>query len=110
MASLSTQLHLLDHIPPQSLERIATLLLEKEVDSRTLNMCKVVVHFKAALSLYASQLQAPQKPMLRERIKGMQLRHFNAAMTALENMSFLLPPSLLLLQALLTGVSITNRI
>lgn len=52
MALAQVQLHNLDHIPPKTLERMALGLLDNKADARTLNMYKVVVHFKAALSLY----------------------------------------------------------
>lgn len=84
---------------------MAVALLDHTADELTLNMYKVVVHFKAALSLYASQLQAPKSVEVRDHIKQLQLRHLNAALTALDAVSFLTAPSLLLLQVLLTGVS-----
>ncbi|KAF1958424.1 hypothetical protein CC80DRAFT_524542 [Byssothecium circinans] len=96
------KLHTLDHIPPKALERMAVGLIEGTADERTLNMYKVIVHFKAALGLYASQLQVPHSSS-RVHVKNMQLRHLNAALTVLDNASFLTPPSLLLLQTLLTG-------
>jgi hypothetical protein len=82
---------------------MANGLLEGTANDRTLNMYTVIVHFKAALGLYASQLQAPQSSS-RIHIKKMQLHHMNAAFTALDTVSFLTAPSLLLLQTLLTGV------
>ena len=100
------QLFLLDHIPPKALERMGLTLLEGTASERTMNLCKVVVHFKAGLGLYASQLHAPKNPKIREYVKEMQLRHLSAALTALDGVSFMVPPSLLLLQALLTGVSV----
>jgi hypothetical protein len=99
------QLFLLDHIPPPALTRMAMCLLEGTASEQTLNMCKVIVHFKAGLSLYASQLHSPKEAMIREHVKEMQLRHLNAALTALDAVSVMARPSLLLLQALLTGVS-----
>jgi hypothetical protein len=99
------QLFLLDHIPPPALTRMAMCLLEGTASEQTLNLCKVVVHFKAGLSLYASQLHSPKDAKIREHVKEMQLRHLNAALTALDVVSVMARPSLLLLQALLTGVS-----
>ncbi|KAF2676111.1 hypothetical protein K458DRAFT_424966 [Lentithecium fluviatile CBS 122367] len=104
------QLHTLDHIPPTALERMAVGLLEGTADSRTLNMYKVIVHFKAALNLYASQLQGPMTPTVRSHIKEMQLHHLSAALTAFDGVSFLTPPSLLLLQTLLTGAILMHII
>ncbi|KAF2449912.1 hypothetical protein P171DRAFT_202687 [Karstenula rhodostoma CBS 690.94] len=97
------QLLTLDHIPPQALSRMATCLLEGTASEQTLNLCKVIVHFKAALGLYASQLHSPKNPTIREHVKEMQLRHLNAALAALDSVSIMARPSLLLLQALLTG-------
>jgi hypothetical protein len=57
------------------------------------------------ISYQASQLQAPSSPTVRECIKKMQLHHLNAALTAFDGFGFMTPPSLLLLQTLLTGVS-----
>lgn len=99
------QLFLLDHIPPKALEKMILQLLEGNANERTTNMCKVIVHFKAGLNLYASQLNVPRNPMVKKHIKEMQLRHLKAALAALDSVSFMAPPSLLLLQALLTGVS-----
>ncbi|KAF1971323.1 hypothetical protein BU23DRAFT_186123 [Bimuria novae-zelandiae CBS 107.79] len=100
---LNTQLFELDHIPSKALERMAFVLLDGTADERTLNLCKIIVHFKAGLGLYASQLHKPRNAQLKEHIKEMQLRHLSAALTALDAISFMVPPSLLLLQALLTG-------
>lgn len=99
------QLFLLDHIPPLALYRMATCLLEGTANEQTLNLCKVSVHFKTCLSLYASQLHSPKDRTIREHVKEMQLRHLNAALAALESVSVMAVPSLLLLQALITGVS-----
>ena len=84
---------------------MALTLLEGTASERTMNLCKVVVHFKAGLGLYASQLHAPRNEKVRGYVKDMQLRHLSAALTALDAVSFMAPPSLLLLQALVTGVS-----
>ncbi|KAK7181265.1 hypothetical protein PSPO01_12742 [Paraphaeosphaeria sporulosa] len=97
------QLFLLDHIPPQALNRMAMCLLEGTASEQTLNLCKVIVHFKACLSLYASQLHSPKDRTIREHVKELQLRHLNAALGALNSVSVMARPSLLLLQALLTG-------
>lgn len=80
-------------------------LLEGTASEQTLNLCKVIVHFKAGLGLYASQLHSPKDSTIRGYVKEMQLRHLNAAFTALDAVGFMARPSLLLLQALLTGVS-----
>lgn len=83
---------------------MAVGLLEGTADTQTLNMYKAIVHFKAALNLYASQLESPQNPAVREHIKQMQLHHLSAAFIALNSISVLAPPCLLLLQTQLTGV------
>ena len=85
---------------------MALTLMEGTASERTMNMCKVIVHFKAGLSLYARQLNASSNHVVKKHIKEMQLKHLNAALYALDSVSFMAPPSLLLLQALLTGVSI----
>ncbi|CAI6333098.1 unnamed protein product [Periconia digitata] len=95
--------HTLDHLPPGALEKMVHGLLEGTVDERVLNMYKVNVHFKAALGLYASQLEISQTDTTRLHVKKRQLHHLNAALTALDGVSFLASPSLLLLQTLLTG-------
>ncbi|KAJ4360719.1 uncharacterized protein N0V89_001286 [Didymosphaeria variabile] len=79
-----TQLFLLDHVPPSALTRMAMCLLEGTASEQTLHLCKVIVHFKAGLGLYASQLHSPKDPTIREYVKEMQLRHLNAALTALD--------------------------
>ncbi|KAJ4304688.1 hypothetical protein N0V90_000215 [Kalmusia sp. IMI 367209] len=81
---MDMQLLSLDHIPQKALERMALCLLDGTADERTLNLCKVVVHFKAGLGLYASQLQTPKNAKIRKHVQGMQLHHLNAALTALD--------------------------
>jgi hypothetical protein len=80
-------------------------LLEKTTDARTITMYTIIVHFKAALNLYSSQLEGSKTLTVRSHVRQMQLHHLSAALTAFDDISFLTPPSLLLLQTLLTGVS-----
>lgn len=100
--------HSLDHIPPKAVERIGLALMEGTADERTLALYKVIIHFKAAVVLYASNLQGPKSPEVQKHIQQMEYDHLSAALTALDSISFLTPPSLLLVQALITGVSYTN--
>jgi hypothetical protein len=72
-------------------------------DEKTLNMYKVIIHFKAAVVLYASQLQGPKSVAVQKHIRQMEYDHLTAALTALDGVSFLTMPSLLLAQALITG-------
>lgn len=93
----------LDHVPPKAVERIALALMDGTADEKTLNLYKVIVHFKAAVVLYASQLQGPKSAAVQKHIRQMEYDHLTAALTALDGVSFLTAPSLLLAQALITG-------
>lgn len=99
---------MLDHVPPKAVERIGLALMEGNADERTNNLYKVIIHFKAAVVLYASNLGGQKSAEVQKHIKQMEYDHLSAALTALDNISFLTPPSLLLVQALITGVSRTH--
>jgi hypothetical protein len=99
--------HTIDHVPPKAIERIALALMAGTADEKTLNLYKVVVHFQAAIIMYASQLQGPKSAAVQKHIQQMEYNHIIAALTALDNISFMTPPSLPLVQALVTGVSRT---
>lgn len=102
---MSVHFHTLDHVPAKAVERIALGLMDGTADEKTLNMYKVIIHFKAAVVLYASNLQGPKSPAVQKHIRQLEYVHLTAALTALDTVSFLTAPSLLLAQALLTGVS-----
>ncbi|EMD60418.1 hypothetical protein COCSADRAFT_40062 [Bipolaris sorokiniana ND90Pr] len=95
--------HTIDHIPTKAIERIALALMAGTADDKTLNLYKVVIHFQAAAVMYASQLQAPKSAAVQKQIQQMEYDHIIAALTALDNISFMTSPSLLLVQALVTG-------
>lgn len=95
--------HTLDHIPPKAVERIALGLMEGTADEKTINLYKVIIHFKAAVVLYASNLEGPKSPAVQKHIRQMEYAHITAALTALDSVGFLTAPSLLLVQALITG-------
>lgn len=77
--------------------------MEGTADDKTLSMYKVIIHFKAAVVLYASNLQGPKSPDVQKHIRQLEYNHLTAALTALDSVSFLTAPSLLLVQALITG-------
>jgi hypothetical protein len=93
----------LDHLPPKAIERIALALMEGTADEKTENLYKVIIHFKFAVVLYASQLQGPKSLAVQKHIRQQEYNHLSAALTALDHVSFLTTPSLLLVQALITG-------
>lgn len=93
----------LDHIPPKAVERIALALMEGTADETTETLYKVIIHFKFAVVLYASQLQGPKSPAVQKHIRQLEYNHLSAALTALDHISFMTTPSLLLVQALITG-------
>jgi hypothetical protein len=95
--------HTIDHLPPKAVERIALALMAGTADEKTLNLYKVVVHFQAAAVMYTSQLQGPQSAAMQKHIQQMEYDHIIAALTALDNVSFMTAPSLILVQALVTG-------
>lgn len=81
------------------------MLMEGNVDDQTASLCKVILHFKSAVVLYASQLQGPKSADVQKQIRQLEFVHMSAALAALDSISFMCPPSLLLAQALITGVS-----
>ncbi|KAB2108330.1 hypothetical protein AG0111_0g3069 [Alternaria gaisen] len=97
--------HTVDHVPPKAFEKIALALMEGTADEKTLNLYRVIVHFQAAVVLYASQLQGPKSAAVQRHIQQMEFNHLIAALTALDKVSFLTAPSLLLAQALVTGAA-----
>ncbi|KAF3045835.1 hypothetical protein E8E11_005927 [Didymella keratinophila] len=103
MAPTTIHFHSLDHLPPKAVERIALALMEGTADEKTENLYKVIIHFKFAVVLYASQLQGPKSPAVQKHIQQLEYNHLTAALTALDHISFLSTPSLLLVQALITG-------
>jgi hypothetical protein len=106
--SASINFHSLDHIPPKAVERIGLALMEGTADEKTMLLYKVIIHFKAAVVLYASNLQGPKSDEVQKHIKQMEYDHLTAALTALDKVGLLTSPSLLLVQALITGVSIAG--
>lgn len=80
--------------------------MDGTADEKTLSLCKVIIHFKAAAVLYASHLQGPKTPEVQKHIRQMEYHHMTAALTAMDGISFLTPPSILLVQALIIGVCI----
>ncbi|KAH8722501.1 putative Zn(II)2Cys6 transcription factor-like protein [Phaeosphaeriaceae sp. PMI808] len=95
--------HSLDHIPPKAVERIGLALMEGTADETTLLLYKVIIHFKAAVVLYVTNLRGPKSAEVQSHIRQMEYDHLAAALTALDSISFLNTPSLLLAQALITG-------
>ncbi|KAF2994720.1 hypothetical protein E8E13_003506 [Curvularia kusanoi] len=103
MAPTTIHFHSLDHLPSKAVERIALALMEGGADERTENLYKIIIHFKFAVVLYASQLQGAKSPAVQTHIRQLEYKHLSAALTALDQISFLTTPSLLLVQALITG-------
>ncbi|KAA8624634.1 hypothetical protein PtrV1_00314 [Pyrenophora tritici-repentis] len=103
LGDAAARYHTVDHVPSAALERIALALMEGTADEKTLNLYRVIIHFQAAVVLYASQLQGPKSAAVQKHIQQMEYNHLMAAFTALDNISFLTTPSLLLAQALVTG-------
>ncbi|KAF1843031.1 uncharacterized protein K460DRAFT_407404 [Cucurbitaria berberidis CBS 394.84] len=95
--------HALDHIPPKSVEKSALALMEGSAGEETMLLYKIIIHFKAAVVLYGNQLQGPKSPAVQKHIRQMEYDHLTAALTALDSISFLTTPSLLLVQVLITG-------
>ncbi|KAF9690803.1 hypothetical protein EKO04_011046 [Ascochyta lentis] len=103
MAPTTIHFQSLDHIPAKAVERIALALMEGTADEKTETLYKVIIHYKFAVVLYASQLQGPKSPAVQKHIRQLEYNHLSAALTALDHVSFLMTPSLLLVQALITG-------
>jgi hypothetical protein len=104
------QLHVLDHIPQPAFERIALRFINGETDEQTTLLSLAIIHFKAAVISCRRQWLGPQTTAIMEHIQKTKVHHTYASLSALDKVSFLAPPSLLLLQALITGVRITRDV
>ena len=97
--------HTTDHVPAKAIERMALALMAGNLDERTTNLYKVIIHFQAAAVLYTSLLLGTKSEAVTKHYQQMQYDHITAALTALDTISFMTAPSLPLVQALVTGVS-----
>ncbi|KAF2001763.1 hypothetical protein P154DRAFT_432372 [Amniculicola lignicola CBS 123094] len=93
----------IDHIPPKVAERIALALLEGKGDEQTLNLYRILIHFKALVVLYDAQMRDQHSLAVQQHVRELQMHHLHAAIAGLSRVSLLAPPSLLLLQALVAG-------
>lgn len=100
------QLHVLDHIPQAALERIALRLINEELDDQTIYLSLVIVHFKAAVIACRRQWVGTHSSAMLDHLHKLKTHHIAAALSSLDKVSFLAAPSLLLMQALITGVRI----
>lgn len=96
--------HWPDHITDSTLESMLLHLIENEnIDSIGLQY-RVCVYSKAFfLSMHSSQSQNNQA--VKQRVTQSQNEYKRIALASLGRLSFLTPPSLSLVQALLSGVS-----
>ncbi|EOA90164.1 uncharacterized protein SETTUDRAFT_182687 [Exserohilum turcica Et28A] len=95
--------HTTDHVPAKAIERMALALMAGNLDERTTNLYKVIIHFQAAAVLYTSLLLGTKSEAVTKHYQQMQYDHITAALTALDTISFMTAPSLPLVQALVTG-------
>ncbi|KAF2738810.1 putative Zn(II)2Cys6 transcription factor-like protein [Polyplosphaeria fusca] len=104
------QINMLDHINPDTTERIALALLDGIEDEETMLLHKVIVHFKAAVLLFDSQLYGTTSQKVKKRLRDREIHHMHASLKALDGVSPMVQPSLLLLQALICGATLLKTV
>lgn len=93
-----------DHISPKTLERMGLAIIENSESKQILLYYRVVVSTKVITFLMGLILATPSEP-LKEHFKYLQRQYRSAAFQDLSLISVSATPSLVLLQALLSGVS-----
>jgi hypothetical protein len=96
---------MLDHLRPAATERIALALLNGIEDEQVRLLHKAIIHFKSAVLLYDSQLHRVSSRILEKKFRERQIHHMHATLKCLDGVSPMIQPSLLLMQALICGVS-----
>ncbi|KAJ6157418.1 hypothetical protein N7470_005010 [Penicillium chermesinum] len=96
-----------DHISSKTLERMGLAIIEGTENEHTLLYYRVIVWTKVITFLLGLIIVTPSEP-LREHFKYLQRQYRAAAFRDLNSISVSAPPSLILLQALLSGVSPAN--
>lgn len=91
-----------------AIRRIALAQLGGLVDEPNANLHKVILHFRAAVLYHAYTPSEVHEVSLARSVEDLKTKHLHASLAALNRVGFLVPPSLLLLQALITGVSGTK--
>jgi hypothetical protein len=88
-----------------TIKRMALAMLGGTINEQTATIYKVLLHFQVAVH-YHTHLSREQcdSPLIRH-MEDLKTRHLYASLAALDKIGFLTPPSLHLLQALITGVS-----
>ncbi|CAG7925105.1 unnamed protein product [Penicillium olsonii] len=91
-----------DHVSFQTLEEMSVALIEGNEDQHTLTCYRVCVYMKAA-SLLSRLPKKDRKPPLRRHHEQSIKQYEHEIHQALSEIDYLAPPSLVLLQALLSG-------
>lgn len=106
--SADTGIRFPDFPRKSAIRRIALAQLGGLVDEPNANLHKVILHFRAAVLYHAYAPSEVQEDFLARSVENLKTKHLHASLTALSRVGCLTPPSVLLLQALVTGVSGIN--
>ncbi|GIJ87077.1 hypothetical protein Asppvi_005979 [Aspergillus pseudoviridinutans] len=101
--SADTGLRFPDFPRRSAIKRIALAQLGATVDEPNANLHKVILHFRAAVLYHAYTPSEVREVSLLRSVEDLKTKHLHASLAALNRVGFLAPPSLLLLQALVTG-------
>jgi hypothetical protein len=91
------------HVSKRSLERMGLALIERTVSGQTRLQYIICVNLIAYLYSVATDSNA-QSETMRRHLERSRKEYLRSGLEALERMSLLAPPSLTLLQALISGV------
>lgn len=81
-------------------------LLDGTADEQTALQYKAIIHFKAAVIFHTYHAFTSDASSLNKSVQDQIMENLHASLAALDSIKFLTQPSLSLLQALLTGVSV----
>lgn len=92
-----------DHVSFKTLEGMCLSIIEGKEDQNTVNCYRVCVYMKAAALLCRLPKKDRSLP-LRRHLEGSKRQYEHEVHKALSEIDYLAPPSLVLLQAFLSGV------
>lgn len=98
-----------DHISLQTLEKMCLALVERQGDETTLNHYRIAVYTKAAfLVARLPRAQLGERLHLQDLLRSSKKKYEATALAELAKVNLLAAPSLSLLQALLSGVRLSE--
>jgi hypothetical protein len=92
-----------DHISDKTLERMGLAIIERKESEQTLQLCRINVWLKAICFISALAPMIWSEP-LKVHFRKLKKQYEISAIDELNSIPLIAPPSLALLQALLSGV------